>query len=59
MNNMKVKVESYISNIDILSEESLNALKGGVAEVRKEEKLESESGDGAKFVCCVEIEVDL
>lgn len=40
---------------DFLSQEDLAILKGGNATVLQEEEQGSESGDGAQYVCCIEI----
>lgn len=40
---------------DLLAQEELAALKGGTAGVLFEKEQTSESGDGAKYVCCIEI----
>ena len=40
---------------EILSQEDLAILKGGNAAVLQEKEQDSESGDGAKLVYCIEI----
>lgn len=40
---------------DFLSQEDLTILKGGNATVLQEKEQGSESGDGAQYVCCIEI----
>ena len=47
---MDVKIQ-----FDFLSQEDLSILMGGNAIVLLEEEQSSESGDGAKYVCCLEI----
>lgn len=42
---------------EILSQEDIASLKGGTASVMMEEEEESKSGDGAKLICCIEIEI--
>lgn len=39
---------------ELLSQEDLAALKGGNAMVLFEREQNSESGDGAKYICCIE-----
>lgn len=54
---MKNKIDmSQFFEIEI-TEEELNALRGGQANIEKKEELESESGDGAEYVCCVKIKL--
>lgn len=40
---------------EILSQADLHLLKGGYACVLSEKEQSSESGDGAKYACCIEI----
>lgn len=40
---------------ELLAQEELASLKGGTAGVLFEKEQTSESGDGAKYVCCIEI----
>jgi len=42
--------------LELLSQEDLAILKGGNATVLHEKEQNSESGDGAKYVCCIEID---
>lgn len=42
-------------NFEILSQDELSSLKGGNAAVLFEREQMSESGDGAKYACCIEI----
>lgn len=39
-----------------LTEEELNSLRGGMANVIQKEEQKSESGDGAEYVCCIKID---
>ncbi len=41
--------------ISILNEDELNDLKGGVAMILKAVDKPEESGDGAQYVCCIDI----
>lgn len=40
---------------ELLSQEDLAILKGGNATVLLEKEQSSESGDGAKYVCCIKL----
>lgn len=39
----------------IISDEDMSVLRGGVAEVSNAIEEPSQSGDGARYVCCVKI----
>lgn len=52
---MKVNYELNLSNDDLLSEKALNELRGGFAKIESKEDVKSEAGDGAKYACCINV----
>lgn len=40
---------------NLLSQKELSSLRGGFAEILSKEEENSQSGDGAKYVCCIAI----
>ncbi len=52
-----MKVELNINGLDIISDDLLEDLRGGTSAVISEEQEQPKEGDGAKWVCCVVIEL--
>lgn len=52
--NMKAKLN--VNGLDLISDDLLKDLRGGVAETLSKEKENSKEGDGAQYVCGISIE---
>lgn len=52
-----MKVELNINGLDIISDDLLEDLRGGTAEVISADREQSKEGDGANWVCCIKIEL--
>lgn len=55
---MKPFVELEKTGMEELTFETLNELRGGKAEVVAQQSIASECGDGSKYVCCIEIDLN-
>jgi len=55
MDNKVNKIDLFMSFS--LNEFELDALKGGTANILNSETEDSKEGDGAKYVCCIKIEL--
>jgi|WetSurMetagenome_2_1015567.scaffolds.fasta_scaffold131938_1 hypothetical protein len=42
-------------DLEIITPETLNSLRGGKAEVLLERRQKPQQGDGANYVCCINI----
>lgn len=50
------KTNNAVVSFDaILNEQELSILRGGAASMISAEEVQSESGDGSEYVCCIKI----
>lgn len=52
-----MKEINKIIQIEVFSEETMDELRGGTAAVMAREVQQSAAGDGAKYVCCIDIDL--
>lgn len=50
-----IKQRNTLRESELLSEDVLNELRGGIALVDKKEEPQKQTGDGAQYVCCVNL----